>query len=395
MLTVVQVDPILSTFVILSLVIILVGFVLRLLRQPSIVTYILVGVLVGPFGLELVTDDILISNLGSLGLVLLLFFIGMEINLTDLMANWKVSVIGTFIQVILSLLIIWIIGQYFDWPLKRVIMIGFVISLSSTAVIIKLLEERNELKTKPGQFVIGILLVQDILIVPMIIILGYLGGDHPSGLDLMKQIAGGLFFISILIYVLRKGEIVLPFRGIIRKDHEMQVFIAFTLCFGFSIITAWLGLSAAFGAFIAGIMVASTRSTRWVIDSLHAFKIFFVALFFVSVGLLINLEFLRENLFVIAVLVAVVFVLNNSINSIILRIFCKDWRISLYSGALLSQIGEFSFILGFTGYQSGIITEYTYQLTLSTIALSLLLSPFWIELVRKVTRINAQVTAND
>jgi CPA2 family monovalent cation:H+ antiporter-2 len=388
MFAVVQVDPILSTFVILSLVIILVGFVLRILRQPSIITYILVGIVVGPFGLGIVTDEVLITNLGSLGLVLLLFFIGMEIHLPDLIANWKVSVIGTLIEVILSIFFIWIIGQYYDWPLERIIMLGFVISLSSTAVIIKLLEERNELATKPGQFVLGILLIQDIIIVPMIILLGYLGGNQPSGLDLLKQLIGGLLIVGILVYILKKKEIVLPFKGYIRKDHEMQVFIAFTLCFGFSLITAWLGLSSALGAFVAGIIVSSTRSERWVIESLHAFKIFFVALFFVSIGLLIDLEFLRKNLMIIAVLVAVIFVLNNSINGIALRMFCKDWRISLYSGALLSQVGEFSFIIGFTGFQLGIIGDYTYQLTLSIIAMSLLLSPFWIELIRRLTRIS-------
>ena len=165
--TVIQVDPMLSTFVILSLVIILVGFVLRILRQPYIITYILVGLVVGPSGLGFVTDEVLISNLGSLGLVLLLFFIGMEIHLPDLIANWKVSVIGTILQVILSIAFVWIIAQYFDWPPKRVILLGFVISLSSTAVIVKLLEERKELATKSGQYVLGILLVQDIIIVPM------------------------------------------------------------------------------------------------------------------------------------------------------------------------------------------------------------------------------------
>jgi CPA2 family monovalent cation:H+ antiporter-2 len=345
-------------------------------------------VVVGPFGFGIVTDEVLISNLGSLGLVLLLFFIGMEIHLPDLIANWRVSVIGTMVQVVLSIFIIWLVGRYFEWQIERVIMLGFVTSLSSTAVIVKLLEERNELSTKPGQFVLGILLVQDIIIVPMIIILGYLGGHKPSVLELAKQLIGGLLIIGILIYILKKKEIVLPFKGYIRKDHEMQVFVAFSLCFGFSIATAWLGLSAALGAFVAGIIVSSTRATRWVFDSLHAFKILFVALFFVSVGMLIDLDFLKENLLIISILVLLVFLLNNSINSITLRIFCKDWRISLYSGALLSQVGEFSFIIGFTGYQSGIIGVYTYQLTLSIIALSLLLSPFWIGLIRRITKIS-------
>jgi CPA2 family monovalent cation:H+ antiporter-2 len=279
------------------MVIITVGFVLRIFKQPAMVTYIVVGILVGPNGFAVITDESLITNLGSLGLVLLLFFIGMEIHLPNLITNWKVSVFGTIIQIAVSIFIVWLLGQYFNWNLNQVVMLGFVISLSSTAVIVKLLQERNEMQTKAGQNVLGVLLVQDVLIVPMIIILGYMSGEKPDTSDVLKQIFGGIFITGIIIYILKKKEIKLPFMGFLRKDHEMQVFVAFALCFGFSIITALLGLSSALGAFVAGIILASTKSTKWVHDSLHAFKIMFVALFFVSVGMLIDLKFLQENAF--------------------------------------------------------------------------------------------------
>jgi len=385
MIAAIQVDPVFSKFVILSLVIIVVGFVLRLFKQPSIVTYIIVGVLVGPFGFGIITDESLISNLGSLGLVLLLFFIGMEIHLPDLIGNWKVSVIGTIIQILISLAIVWAISNFFDWKLNQVVMLGFVISLSSTAVIVKLLQERDELHSKAGQNVLGILLAQDVLIVPMLIILGYLGGHKPEQSEVIKQIIGGILIVAVIVYILKKKEIKLPFRGYIRKDHEMQVFIAFTLCFGFSTLTALLGLSSALGAFVAGMVLSAAKSTKWVHDSLSAFKIMFVALFFVSVGILIDLDFLKQNIATIGILVLLVFVINNTINLFVMRIFCKDWKISIYAAALLSQIGEFSFILGSTGYYMGIIQDYAYQLIISTIAISLLLSPFWINASRKLS----------
>jgi CPA2 family monovalent cation:H+ antiporter-2 len=123
-------------------------------------------------------------------------------------------------------------------------------------------------------------------------------------------------------------------------------------------------------------------------DSLNAFKIVFVALFFVSVGMLIDLEFLKENLVTIGVLVLAVFVINNTINVFMIHIFSKDWKISFYAGALLSQIGEFSFILGSTGYYSGIIKNHSYQLIISTIALTLLISPLWIHLTRRLIKLN-------
>ena len=387
MIVAITIDPFLTRFVILSLVIIVVGFLLRLFKQPSLVTYIIVGVLVGPFGFGLVTDETLITNLGSIGLVLLLFFIGMEIHLPDLITNWRVSVIGTLIQIAVSVGIVWLLGQYFSWKLNQVVMLGFVISLSSTAVIVKLLKERNELDTKTGKNVLGVLLAQDVLMVPMLIIVGYLGGDKQDLILLLKQIIGGILIVGVIIYVLIKKEIKLPFMAYLRKDHEMQVFVAFTLCFGFSIITALFGLSSALGAFVAGIVLSSTKSTRWVHNSLNAFKIVFVALFFVSVGMLIDLQFLKDNLFTIGMLVLAVFLINNTINVLMMHIFCKDWKISLYAGALLSQIGEFSFIIGSTGYISGIIKTHDYQLIISTIALTLLVSPLWISLTRKIIKL--------
>lgn len=385
----INIDPLLSNFVVLSTIIIVVGFVLRLLKQPSIVAYILVGVLVGPYGLEFIADEVIISSLGSLGLVLLLFFIGMEIHLPDLIGNWRVSVFGTLTQVVISIFVVFLLGEYFDWSIKQVILLGFVISISSTAVIIKLLQEKDELHSKGGQYVLGILLAQDVLIVPMLILLGYLGGDKPDKIELIKQIIGSILIGLAVFYLFKKKEIRLPFRRIIRKDHEMQVFIAFSMCFGFSLVTAFLGLSAALGAFVAGIFLSASRETKWVHDSLMAFKVMFVALFFVSIGMLINLNFLKENIVTIGILVLLIFIINNTINVIVMRLFCKDWKISIYAGALLSQIGEFSFILGSTGYYSGIMSEYTYQITISTIALTLFLSPLWISLARRILKYKA------
>ena len=381
------IDPILSNFVILSLVIIVVGFLLRILKQPSVITYIIVGVIVGPHILEVIKDESLISNLGSLGLVLLLFFIGMEIHLPNLISNWKVSIIGTFFQIVVSVFVLWLLSFWFDWQLNQIIMLGFVISLSSTAVIIKLLQERNELNSKVGQMVLGVLLAQDIFIVPMLIIINYLGGHKPDGIEIIKQMVGGVLIVGLIIYIIYKKEIKIPFQSYIKKDHEMQVFLAFSLCFGFSIITAFLGLSAALGAFVGGIVLSATKSTKWIHDSLGAFKTMFVALFFVSVGMIIDLIFLKNNALTIGVLVLLVFVLNNTINVIVLRFFCKDWKISFYAGALLSQIGEFSFIISSTGYYTGIIEDYAYQLTISTIALTLLFSPFWIGFSKRILKI--------
>ncbi|NNC94621.1 MAG: cation:proton antiporter [Chitinophagales bacterium] len=385
------VDPILTKLVLISLGIIVLGFFLKRLKQPYIVAYILAGVIMGPSVLGIVSDESLISNLGSFGLVLLLFFIGMEISLPQLISNLKISVIGTVLQVGFSILAVWSIGFFLDWPLYRIILLGFVISISSTAVVIKLLQDRNETNSKTGQNVIGILLAQDVIIVPMLITLNYLSGQKPENIEVLKQVVGGCFMVGIIVWVMRKKEIRFPFDDKIKADHEMQVFAAIAVCFGFSVITAFLGLSSALGAFIAGILVSSAQATKWVHESLHAFRVVFVAIFFVSIGMLIDLSFLHENLSVVMLLVLAVFLTNNIINAVVLRILGVDWRSSIYSGAILAQIGEFSFILGATAFAMNMIVDYTYQLIISVISITLVISPIWIVIVRSILMRNKTV----
>lgn len=373
-------NPFLQKFVTLALGIVLIGLFLRMLRQTHVIIYIITGVVVGPHMLGLISDTELISSLGSLGLILLLFFIGMEISLQKLVANWKISVIGTVLQVLFSVLAVWLIGKYYDWSLARVLTIGFVISLSSTAVIVKLLQDTGEIDLPVGQNVLGILLAQDVLIVPMLICLSYVSGAPTSNMEIVLQITGGLMIAGLMAYLLKKKKIKLPFHKYIKKDHEIQVFFAFGLCFGFSAITGFFGLSTALGAFIAGILVATSKSTSWFHDSLFSLKVIFVALFFISVGMLIDVHFLWENSFVIGSLVIIVFIANSLINTLIMRGFKMSWNDSIYAGALLSQIGEFSFVLGNLAYFNQIISDYGYQLIIAVISISLLLSPIWINL---------------
>ncbi|MBD8488226.1 cation:proton antiporter [Echinicola sp. CAU 1574] len=378
------IDPVIFILVVISIGIIVTSFIFKLIGQPYVIAYILVGILLGPNGLSLVNDKSLVSSFGAFGLVLLLFFIGMEISLPKIIANWRIPVIGTLVQVIFSVGAVWGVGSIFHWDLYQIIVLGFVISLSSSAIVINYLQDKGLITSDLGQNVIGILLVQDILVVPMLISLNYLAGTAPSSLDVAKQVLGGFLILGITLWVLRKKELRLPFGEKIRQDREIQVFLAFAFCFGFSILTAFFGLSSALGAFVAGVIVSKAKETTWVHSSLHAFRIVFVALFFVSVGMLIDLDFLTENLLILSIMTLLVFITNNFINAIIVRFLGESWANSLLTGAILAQIGEFSFILGATGIYIGLISEHTYQLVISTISVSLIISPAWIFLMRKI-----------
>ena len=386
-----SIDPILPLLITICLSILLISTILKKFKQPLVVAYIIAGLIIGPYGLKLLTDIDTITHLGNIGVVILLFFIGMEVNLKKLIANWKVAVIGTIFQILLSLLFIYILSFWLDWSINRVILLGFAISLSSTAVVLKMLSEFKEFETKTGQNVVSILLVQDIAIVPMLIILSFLGGEKISYTQISLQVIGAIFIFIFMAWIIKKETIKFPFSDLIKKDHELQVFWALILCFGFALFTGLFGLSTALGAFIAGIVLASAKETKWVIENLHSFYIILVALFFVSIGMLLNLHFIIENYIEIIILVVGVFLTNTVINAIILRTLKSSWKESFYGGALLSEIGEFSFVLSAVALNLGIISIFGYNMTISVIALTLLLSPIWIFTFRKFLKIDIKI----
>lgn len=193
-----HIDPILPTLVAIIGVVLLIGLSLQILRQPQVIGYLLAGVAIGPFGLALLSDTEFASRLGGFGVILLLFFVGMEVAPRQLISGWRIAVIGTLAQVALSVALVIPIGLWFDWPVERVVLLGFVTSLSSTAVIIKLLRDSGEINRKEGQDILGILLTQDLIIIPMLIIVGLMGGEAPSWSGLGLQIGGSIIIISLL-----------------------------------------------------------------------------------------------------------------------------------------------------------------------------------------------------
>ncbi|MFT4759874.1 MAG: CPA2 family monovalent cation:H+ antiporter-2 [Paraglaciecola sp.] len=384
MIFVIAINPNLPNFVLLGLIIIGLSILLRYFKQPYAIAYILAGIALGEHGLAVITDEAMITEMGEIGLILLLFFIGMEINLPDLLKKWKLAGVGTVLQILVSVLLAILIGSFFDWPMNRSIVMGFVISLSSSAVVIKLLQDGNEIQSPTGQDVISILLMQDILIVPMLIMTSYLGGQELATHEIILQLVGGVTIIGLIFWIAKKETITLPYNQHIEADHELQVFVAFIFCFGFAFLTALFGLSAALGAFVGGMVVHAARSTEWFHDSLHSFRVIFVALFFVSVGMLIDLQFIYENGTMIGLIIIAVYLSNHFINAGILRYFGRSWKNSLYGGALLAQVGELSFVLMASAYQAGIVSDFSYQLTIVVIALTLLISPFWIAATKKL-----------
>ena len=312
----------------------------------------------------------------------------MEVAPKKLLAGWRIAVLGTLVQVVLSVAIVLPLGLWLAWPLERIVLLGFVTSLSSSAVIIKLLRDSGEINRKEGQDVLGILLVQDLIIIPMLIIIGLFGDVIPGWSELGLQLSGAFFILMILAWTLSRDFLQLPFGEQIRQDHELQVFAALLICLGMSLLTGMAHLSTALGAFVAGILVTATRETQWVRTSLEPFRVIFVALFFVSVGIMVDVSFVLSHAIQLFFLVLIVLLSNTLLNGIILRALGYRWRESFYAGAMLAQIGEFAFVLAAVGLSKEIITGVAYQYTIAVIALSLLVSPFWIQAARKTLKVN-------
>ncbi len=371
-------DPLVPRLVAALLVVLTLALALRRLKQPLAVVYLLAGVVMGPDALGLLDDREALARVGEFGVLLLLFSLGMELPLRRLLTQWKVPVVGTGLQILGSLACTGLIGLAAGWPLPRVVLLGFVISLSSTAVVLTLLRERGELESEIGQDVVGVLLVQDLALVPMLVVLGLLAGGGFDPALLAAQLAGTAVLVGLVAWTARRGPPPLPFADRVAGDHELQVFVALLVCLGLALLTGLLGLSAASGAFVAGILVGASPHTDWFHHSLEPFRVVLVALFLMSVGAVIDLGFFAAHWVEVVALAAAVFLSNTGLNAGILRALGRSPGRSLYGGALLSQIGEFSFVLAAVGLQSGLITAFGYQLTVSVIGVSLLLSPAWI-----------------
>jgi CPA2 family monovalent cation:H+ antiporter-2 len=220
----------------------------------------------------------------------------------------------------------------------------------------------------------------------MLIVVGVMSGEKLDPQTLTLQICGAVLTLALLAWMTVGKHVHVPLGKKLRGDHELQVFFAFGLCLGLALLTGLFQLSSALGAFVAGMLVGVARETNWVHHRLEPFRVVFVAVFFVSIGMLVDVRFVMDNLILIVAMVAAVFFGNTVINATVLRVLGDPWRYSIYAGAHLAQIGEFSFVLAAVGVKNDLISGYAYQFAVAVIALSLALSPAWIGLIGRIQR---------
>lgn len=361
------------------------GILFERLKQPAVLGYIFAGIILGPSLCGLVENRELVTILAEIGVLLLLFLIGLELDLNEFKKVWHIALASTAILIAISLSVMWGIGQIFNLSFGLWVVLGCAIALSSTAVAVKMMENINEVKSPVGRITVSILIAQDLAIVPMMLVLRSLGEGQAFDMSIVAKILASVGVLATLIVIFgQRTKIDLPFTHILKQQEELLPLLCLGFCFGLATLAGLVGLSAAYGAFLAGLILGNTTAHDSLLRATQPIQSVFLMVFFLSVGLLMDLQYIWQHIGTVVVLLLVITVGKTVANIAILRILGKPWARAFIAGILLSQMGEFTFLLTSMGLSAKLITLEDSKLIISLAALSLSFSPLWLMAARRV-----------
>lgn len=360
---------------VLSIFVLLIGSKLRI---PAVVGFIITGVLAGPHGFKLVHDVDDVDRLAQIGIVLLLFGIGMEFSYQKLIQIRRLFLLGGSLQVGLTFLATLILGYFLGLPLTKSIFLGFLLSMSSTAIVLRILEQQGSTASPHGRVSISMLIFQDLVAIPMILFTPILGNGegHPSiNAHSIQLFLSGLITLGVVFYSAQKFVPRLLLQVARTRNKELFLLTVLALCFGVAWLTSNLGLSLTIGAFLAGLIISESEFSNEAISHIFPFQALFISVFFISVGMLLNINFVIHQPITITLLALGILLLKTLTGALATILLGMPIRTALLVGIALSQIGEFSFVLAKTGIAHGLGTDYDYQLFLAVSLLTLMISP--------------------
>jgi CPA2 family monovalent cation:H+ antiporter-2 len=369
--------PLLSDLVIilgLSLVVIL---FLQRVRLPLVLVFLITGVVAGPHGFGLIRAVHEVEILAEVGVILLLFSIGIEFSLKSLVLIWRTVVLGGALQVTLTVATAFLFARAFGQTPREAVFMGMLVSLSSTAIVLRLLQERAEVDSPHGRSALGVLIFQDMAIVPMMLFTPLLALGEGDVMGPLLGMVGKAFVIVGL--VLAAARWLCPwilFR--VARTRNREVFLLATAAMGLT--AAWLtslaGLSLALGAFLAGLVISESEYSAQALGEILPFKELFLAFFFVSVGMLLDLSYVVREIPQVMGTAALVLGLKAGVAALAVRLLGFSLRTAVVAGLALSQIGEFSFILSRTGLEVGLLPGDHEQLFLAVSVITMAVAPF-------------------
>jgi CPA2 family monovalent cation:H+ antiporter-2 len=354
---------------------VLVSIVFQRLRQPALVGYLFTGILIGPHAFSLLGGTEVIAELADIGVVLLLFTIGMEFSFSDLMKSKKAVLLGGSSQVVLTIALAWAVVMLLDLSWQAAMFVGFALCLSSTAIGLSLLQKAGVMESPLGRVCLGILIFQDIAVVPLMLLIPWLGGGNAAEIDHWAlMLKGG----AVIVLLVAGWRWIVPFiigKVAASRSQELFIITVVGLCVAVSALTSWAGLSMALGAFAAGVMIAESPYSHQAMGYVIPLRDIFTSVFFVSIGMLLDLSFVFENLRLV-LSAALVILLGKTILISAIAFFLRlPAGQSLLAGITLCQVGEFAFVLVSVGMDYRMLTPEQHQLFLAAAVLTMVLTP--------------------
>lgn len=377
--------PHLLVIAILALAAVTAGLLMVWLKQPPLVGYIIAGVALGPAGFGFMPQVEHVPLVAEFGVLFLLFVVGMEISLKAFIADLRPAVLTVIGQLAVAFLAMLAFGAFLEWRLEQIILLAFVVTMSSTAVALKILEDLGELRSELGRIVVAIMIAQDIAIVPMLIIANAF--DQGGAFEVDTLITVALAILSLMAFIAYfgpRGKLHFPWQDAIAGRVELVTLVALLICCTMAVITGVAGMSPAYGAFLAGLLIGKTTLRGQAIHAMEPIQGVLMVLFFVAIGLLLDVGFIIENVGLVALFVMSALILKSLANILILRLVGLPWTTAYQAGLIMGQIGEFSFVLAAVGLANQVLDPVGYKLAISVIVLSLLLSPLWMSAVKRV-----------
>ncbi len=370
----------LGELVIVLAVSILIIYLSTKAKIPSVVGFLLTGILIGPGGFSLVRDTHMIDVLAEIGVVMLLFMIGLEFTLTRLKRIQRSFWLGGGLQVLLTVSASVLVLKVLGIGVKEAVFYGFLVSLSSTAVVMKILGDRSETDAPQGRISFGILIFQDMAVVPMIAVVPAL-----ASLKVVSPVAiGSRFLLSAAViaaaFVIARFLMPRLLQLVVgTRIREVFLIASLFICLGMAWLTFSLGLSLALGAFLAGVVIAESRFSHQVVSDVLPFKDVFNSLFFISIGMLLNTGSVWRQKFVVIGLVASILLLKAAVGFVTVIVLGYQSRIAVITALGLAQIGEFSFVMAGVGRVNGLLSDSTFQVFLAASILTIIATPFLIQ----------------
>ena len=378
---------VLSDLLVIFVISIAVVFLFHQFRLPSIAGFLVAGSLIGPYGLNLISDLEVVQVLAEIGVILLLFTIGIEFSLASLTASRRLLLISAPLQVLGVLLLATGVGVLIGLPYRQAIFWGFLFSLSSTVIVLKALADRGESDSIHGRATIGILIFQDLAVVPMMLMIPLLAGPAEGGMtEMLVALAESAVLVGLIVVA---AWFLVPklLEQIVRsRSRELFLLTIIVLCLGIAWLTSMSGLSLALGAFIAGLVISESEYSHQAMAEVLPFRDSFNSLFFVSIGMLMDFRVLLSHPMLILGLIGAVLLVKFITSAGAMLAIGLPPRSVILAGIALAQVGEFSFILALEGQKAGLFIGEAYQVFLAVSVLTMAITPFLIQWAPHVAR---------